>query len=278
MELPLLSSLAGIYYYEGNLAFLQPSLFHFDCGFQLLCTRGKGLLSTGAQQTHLHELSELIFWEGSIMQLVKASGDFQVRVLLYPKKLFLQAAVSLDTTYFNYMREFPQYDHEEGTWKNVNLWMDMGQLLFSQPSSAFKERLELNFLQSMLMWIFSSIPDTYVSVAESYTRKQLLFHRFMHLIHEHAAKMHQVSFYASQLCISSRYLNEITETYSLGKTPKELIDEQLTAELKVLLNNPDLSIAEIAFLCRFPDSSYLSRFFKKNTGMSPKEYRTQRTR
>lgn len=278
MELPLLSSLAGIYYYEGNLAFLKPSLFHFDCGFQLLCIRGKGLLSTGAQQFHLHEMSELIFWEGSIMQLVKASGDFQVRVLLYPKKLFLQAAVSLDTTYFNYMREFPQYDHEEGTWKNVNLWMDMGQLLFSQPSSGFKKRLELNFLQSMLMWIFSSIPDTYVSVAESYTRKQLLFHRFMHLIHEHAAKMHQVSFYASQLCISSRYLNEITETYSLGKTPKELIDEQLTAELKVLLNNPDLSIAEIAFLCRFPDSSYLSRFFKKNTGMSPKEYRTQRTR
>lgn len=36
MELPLLSSLAGIYYYEGNLAFLKPSLFHFDCGFQLL--------------------------------------------------------------------------------------------------------------------------------------------------------------------------------------------------------------------------------------------------
>lgn len=74
MELPLLSSLAGIYYYEGNLAFLKPSLFHFDCGFQLLCTRGKGLLSTGAQQFHLHEMSELIFWEGSIMQLVKASG------------------------------------------------------------------------------------------------------------------------------------------------------------------------------------------------------------
>lgn len=146
----------------------------------------------------------------------------------------------------------------------------------TQPPSAFSERLELNFLQGMLMWIFSSIPDTYVSVAESYTRKQLLFHKFMHLIHEHAAQMHQVSFYAGQLCISPRYLHEITETYSNGKTPKALIDEQLTAELKVLLNNPALSIAEIASLCQFPDSSYLSRFFKKNTGISPKEYRTQK--
>ncbi|WP_418795127.1 helix-turn-helix transcriptional regulator [Phocaeicola plebeius] len=276
MDISLLSSLTAIHYDEGNLAFLKASLLHFDCGIQLQCTSGEGILSTGAQQFHLHKMSELIFWEGSIMQLIDASDDFHVRFLLYPKKLFLQAAISLDTTYFNYMREFPQYNHEEESWKNISLWMNMGQLLFTQPPSAFSERLELNFLQGMLMWIFSSIPDTYVSVAESYTRKQLLFHKFMHLIHEHAAQMHQVSFYAGKLCISPRYLHEITETYSNGKTPKALIDEQLTAELKVLLNNPALSVAEIASLCQFPDSSYLSRFFKKNTGISPKEYRTQK--
>ena len=263
MDISLLSSLTAIHYDEGNLAFLKASLLHFDCGIQLQCTSGEGILSTGAPQFHLHKMSELIFWEGSIMQLIEASDDFHVRFLLYPKKLFLQAAISLDTTYFNYMREFPQYNHEEESWKNISLWMNMGQLLFTQPPSAFSERLELNFLQGMLMWIFSSIPDTYVSVAESYTRKQLLFHKFMHLIHEHAAQMHQVSFYAGKLCISPRYLHEITETYSNGKTPKALIDEQLTAELKVLLNNPALSIAEIASLCQFPDSSYLSRFLYK---------------
>lgn len=273
MDISLLSSLNGIHYDEGNLDFLRPSPLHFNCGVQILCTRGACILSTGAQQFHLREMSELIFWGGSIMQLMEASDNFHVRLLLYPKKIFLQAAISLDTTYFNYMREFPQYDHGEESWKNVNLWIDMAQLLFSRPSPAFRERLELNFLQSMLMWIFSSIPDTYVSKAESYTRKQLLFHKFMHLIHEHAAQMHQVSFYAEQLCISPRYLNEITLSFSNGKTPKALIDEQLTAELKVLPNNPALSIAEIASLCHFPDSSYLSRFFKKNTGIAPKAFR-----
>lgn len=273
MDISLLSSLNGSHYDEGNLDFLRPSPLHFNCGVQILCTCGTCILSTGAQQFHLREMSELIFWGGSIMQLMEASDNFHVRLLLYPKKIFLQAAISLDTTYFNYMREFPQYDHGEESWKNVTLWIDMAQLLFSRPSPAFRERLELNFLQSMLMWIFSSIPDTYVSKAESYTRKQLLFHKFMHLIHEHAAQMHQVSFYAEQLCISPRYLNEITLSFSNGKTPKALIDEQLTAELKVLLNNPALSIAEIASLCHFPDSSYLSRFFKKNTGIAPKAFR-----
>lgn len=282
METPSLSSLRTIRYEESDLDFLVASPLHFDCGIQIICVRGEGIISTGAQQFHLHETTELIFWRGSIMQLIGASADFRVRMLLYPSRLFLQAAVPLDTAYFDYMKEFPLFDHGKTgslqSWKNVNLWMDMGQMLFSLPPSAFTEQLGLNFMQSMFMWIFTSIPETYVSVARSYTRKQLLFHRFMHLIHEHAAQEHQVTFYAGKLCITPRYLNEITVSATNGKTPKDLIDEQLTAEIKVQLNNPDLSIAEIAANCRFPDSSYLSRFFRKHTGISPREFRNKRNK
>ena len=57
-----------------------------------------------------------------------------------------------------------------------------------------------------------------------------------------------------------------------------MIDEQLTAEIKVLLDDPHLSVTEIAQHFNFPDQSYLSRFFKKNTGMSPKEFRSQERR
>jgi AraC family transcriptional activator of pobA len=279
MDTSLLSSLSGIYYEESNLDFLLPSPLYFNCGVQILCVHGNGVISTGAQCFHLQEMSEIIFWDGSIMQLLHSSDDFLVRMVLYPKRVFLQAAVSLDTTFFNYMREFPLYNHgqekDAQSWEKVNLWLDMAKMLFTQPAGLFKERLELNFLQSMLMWIFSTIPDTYVSVARSYTRKQLLFHRFMHLIHEHALREHQIGFYADRLCISSRYLNEITVEYSKGKTPKELIDEQLTVEIKVQLNKLDLSVEEVAGICCFPDSSYLSRFFKKHTGITPKEFRNR---
>ena len=279
MDTSLLSSLSGIYYEESNLDFLLPSPLYFNCGVQILCVHGNGVISTGAQCFHLQEMSEIIFWDGSIMQMLHSSDDFQVRMVLYPKRVFLQAAVSLDTTFFNYMREFPLYNHgqekDAQSWEKVNLWLDMAKMLFTQPAGLFKERLELNFLQSMLMWIFSTIPDTYVSVARSYTRKQLLFHRFMHLIHEHALREHQIGFYADRLCISSRYLNEITVEYSKGKTPKELIDEQLTVEIKVQLNKLELSVEEVAGICCFPDSSYLSRFFKKHTGITPKEFRNR---
>lgn len=44
MDISLLSSLTAIHYDEGNLAFLKASLLHFDCGIQLQCTSGEGIL------------------------------------------------------------------------------------------------------------------------------------------------------------------------------------------------------------------------------------------
>ena len=47
-------------------------------------------------------------------------------------------------------------------------------------------------------------------------------------------------------------------------------------EIKVLLQSTDLSVSEIADWLRFPDQSYLGRYFKKHTGLSPTQYRNRR--
>ena len=57
---------------------------------------------------------------------------------------------------------------------------------------------------------------------------------------------------------------------------KEIIDEFLTLEIKVALQSTNLSLKEIADRYNFPDQSFFGRYFKKHTGMSPKEYRAKR--
>ena len=61
-----------------------------------------------------------------------------------------------------------------------------------------------------------------------------------------------------------------------GHTPKELIDTRCIQEIKMLLRTTDLTMQEIALRLDFPDQSFFSRYFKKNTGMTPAEYRTAR--
>ena len=277
---PLSPDTSSIRYEETDLSYLKQRPYRFKCGIYLICTQGQSIISTGVQQYTFNEQTELIFLTGSLIQVIQASADFNVRMLLFPKDIFLKAILPIDTPYFNYTHEHPHYHHtaderSQKTWREIVLWMDIAQMLFKDNTLQFRKQQEFNFLQSLLMWLFNTIPEK-LAANKQYSRKQMLCHQFMQLIREHSTCEHQVPFYTEQLCITSRYLYEITTQYMNGKTPKQLIDEQLIAEAKVLLNEPQLSVTEIAEQLHFADQSYLSRFFKKNTGISPKEFRLQK--
>lgn len=279
MKIPFPSDTTIMQYAESDLTSLTHYPFRFACGIQLLCVSGRSIISTGVEQYDFCETSELIFLAGSLIQVINPSPDFKVRMLLFPKEIFLKASLPIDTSYFNYITEVPYFNHAANdanlaSWRRVNQWMDMAELLFTHPAKHFREQLEQNFLQSLFMWVFNSIPQKYLSIHNKYSRKQMLYHRFMFLIREHSTQEHQIGYYANQLCVTPRYLNEAVILYSNGRTPKQLIDEQLTAELKVQLSNPSLSVTEIAQLLNFQEPANMSRFFKKNTGMSPKEFRS----
>lgn len=94
---------------------------------------------------------------------------------------------------------------------------------------------------------------------------------FQNLLEEHYAKQHQVQFYADQLFIGSKGLNSATKK-ELGKTASELIREKIIIEAKRELYQGKKTIKEIAFALGFEDPAYFSRFFKKSTSRSPREY------
>lgn len=59
----------------------------------------------------------------------------------------------------------------------------------------------------------------------------------------------------------------------MGMSPKEVIDQQIIVEIKTYLLNTDLSVKNIASELNFEDPSYMCRFFRRMTGVSPISYR-----
>ena len=92
-----------------------------------------------------------------------------------------------------------------------------------------------------------------------------------------ASAHHNVDYYATMLSISQRYLNRIVWRHTRGRTPKQIIDAQLIAEIKELLMDSALTVTQIAERLNFPDRSYLSRFFRRHAGISPLQYRSSRS-
>ena len=108
----------------------------------------------------------------------------------------------------------------------------------------------------------------------SKNRAWTLVNDFIGLINRHYASHHDVAFYADKLNITSNYLNIITKKNS-GISAKEQINIQIIIVVKALLDTTDLSVKQISERLHYDDPSYLCRIFRKQTGMSPLQYRNK---
>jgi AraC-like DNA-binding protein len=83
-----------------------------------------------------------------------------------------------------------------------------------------------------------------------------------------------VNYMALQLHLSPKYLSDLLKQET-GKTALELIHLYVISEAKNLLVAGDQNISEIAYQLGFENPPYFSRLFKKEVGVSPKEYINQ---
>jgi YesN/AraC family two-component response regulator len=96
--------------------------------------------------------------------------------------------------------------------------------------------------------------------------------RFKQLIEDNFVSEKNVSAYAELLDINPSCLNELTKRIT-GITAGELIRNRVIDETKKLLYSSNLSGKEIAYDLGFDDPAYFSRFFKKYTSLTLKEFR-----
>ncbi|MBM7420841.1 MULTISPECIES: AraC family transcriptional regulator [Chryseobacterium] len=94
---------------------------------------------------------------------------------------------------------------------------------------------------------------------------------FENLLEESFTSQKSISYYASQLNISAKHLNRITQTV-MQKTASEIITERVILEAKRMLIYLDEGLVEIAFRLGYEEYSYFARMFRKNTGITPSQF------
>lgn len=83
-----------------------------------------------------------------------------------------------------------------------------------------------------------------------------------------------VTMIAAELHMSPRYLSDLLKQET-GKTAMDLIQLSLVSEAKNLLNGTDKTISEIAYALGFENPPYFSRLFKKQTGLTPNQFKKE---
>ncbi|MER1968268.1 AraC family transcriptional regulator [Castellaniella sp. GW247-6E4] len=96
--------------------------------------------------------------------------------------------------------------------------------------------------------------------------------RFAQLIEAHYKSRHQVAWYASRIGITAAHLNVVVQALA-GKSALRLIHERLLLEARRELIYTPRTINTISDSLGFADPGYFTRFFKRVSGQSPKEFR-----
>ncbi len=104
------------------------------------------------------------------------------------------------------------------------------------------------------------------------TRKDEIAQKFLMLVRDNYRTERSVAWYADTMCLSPKYLSQAVKD-STGKPALDWIDEFTIVESKALLKSTDLTVDQISTKLNFLSSSLFGKYFKRVTGLSPREYR-----
>ena len=140
-----------------------------------------------------------------------------------------------------------------------------------------KDNIQAEMLR-MLMTRFIIKTTRLLKAKNNYTEtpknsKINLLRTYNFLVEEHFRKEHSVRFYADKLFKSPKTLSN--NFAKLNQSPLQIIHNRIILEAKRLLMYSNKTTKQIAFEIGFEDTSHLSRLFKKNTSLSPSEFRKQ---
>lgn len=103
-------------------------------------------------------------------------------------------------------------------------------------------------------------------------RRGEILRRFRELIAAHFREHRPVDFYAGRLGVTAAHLARICRE-ELGSSPTAVVNEHVIREAQRDLVYSNLSVKQIAHEMGFDDSAYFSRYFRKQTGLTPGEFR-----
>ena len=134
----------------------------------------------------------------------------------------------------------------------------------------FKEErtnIRLAWLDVLLLKLSTYYPEDGAVNATTFKIRKL-----EQLIDKNFLKLKKPADYANLMHLSPAYLNNLCKKH-LGKTLSDLINERIVLEAKRLFAYTDLNVAQVSNKLRFSEPSYFVRFFRKNTGATPDQFK-----
>ena len=217
---------------------------------------GQADICLNLQDYHLEKGCLLLLPSDTILEIKNVSDDARVVALVFREGINLTDEIVLNVSPAEFSRIL----------RMIYLTWDILQL------KPYPRKTIQNLLQSIISDIqyIKDIADESEKHDQG-TRTQDVFMQFKRLVHKYCFSERSIPFYASQLHVTPHHLSAIIRKAS-GQSVMYWVNRATIQEAKLLLKTNDAMGYEIADQLHFPSASAFSKFFKRETGMTPKMY------
>ena len=126
-------------------------------------------------------------------------------------------------------------------------------------------------VEHLLLSLHYRIVDSIESSSHPVGCREERLRLFIEQLNSHQGK-HDLAFYAERMNISPQYLSRLVFEAS-GTSASDWINRAVTTQAKLLLRSTQYTIEQIAEELHFSTTPYFCRFFKREVGFTPTQYR-----
>jgi len=246
-----------------------------SCYTFTIVTRGWVTILYNNRELTLHEGDLYTYSPGFEVTVLSSSSDYSGICLLGDEHFTLSLPTVRDvirTAYFTVVElTSPVLPLKEGDQQRLKELMHM--MIHYQQTGLPHASESLRMLYNLFLTDLSAIQQHSIREHRFPKRIEEIFLGFLGLLPQHFMEHHDIGFYASHLCITTTYLSRVVRQVSGGRTVIDYINQMLLMEATFLLRQTSMSITQISDQLHFAEVTTFVRFFCRQKGMSPREFR-----
>jgi len=266
----------AIYSETINMSFADRLPYRSDFLKVLIIRKGSLEIELDYENHKLEENSCVIALPAHIIQKLHASEDFEGAYLSVSRPFIEEVLMIINHSMYNaryiQLHQKPFYSLSE---KELTLLIKCISEI-KDKICLQNHRSQHNLIKCAVLMFLMETENIIIEETESLppkqTRYEQIYYQFLQLLIKHCTTHHKVDFYADMLSITPQHLASILKEIS-GKTTYQWIIDAITTEAKIRLKDSDQTIQQIADQLNFQDASLFGKFFKKQTELSPSQFK-----
>ena len=252
---------------------------HIAMNTIIVCTSGKVQAQMNGNPLLLRKNQVAIVPQNVVVSDVMISPDFNLKGIFLTNGIlqsFLREKMNVwnDMIYVHHQNVLNMTDSEIQFYVH---FYDMLSFAIAQGhDSPYHTDIIQSLLRAAILTLCGALKNTMSAPNYQATSQNRHFQHFLDLLHSSGGRHRTVEAYANELCISPKYLTAICKKQS-GKTANKWIREQILEDIRYYLRQTDMSLKQICDLLGFPNPSFFGKYVKEHFGMTPIEYRNNKS-